>query len=50
MGDGDDGVFMDTIKIPCLGKVIKLVKFAWPSADVYGDLALFMSTQGPKKT
>lgn len=50
MGDGDGEVFMDTIKILCLCKVMKPVRFTWPSADEYGDLALPLSTQGPKKT
>ena len=40
MGDGDGAVFMNTIEILCLCKVMKLGRFAWPSAGAYGDLAL----------
>ena len=50
MGDGDGAVFMNTIEILCLCKVMKLGRFAWPSAGAYGDLALPLPAQGPKKT
>lgn len=50
MGDGDGAVFMNTIEILCLCKVMKLGRVAWPSAGAYGDLALPLPTQGPKKT